>query len=128
MRPVAWVVWRPITGHCSIQRFLKQRHKEVLWAAQFEVNTSLHARFGNRSCNYHIGNYTDGTGVTRVQAYGRPFGTFKPTDFGYDVFTDKVNDSRYYKTFQSEYICNTTGSFYLECQCRRLVECEQACQ
>jgi hypothetical protein len=86
-------------------------HKEVLWSAQFEVNTSLHARFGNRSCNYHTGNYTDATGVTRVQAYGRPFGTFKPTDFGYDVFTDKVNDSRYYKTFQYEYICNTTGSF-----------------
>jgi hypothetical protein len=86
-------------------------HKEVLWSAQFEVNTSLHARFGNRSVNYHIGNYTDATGVTRVMMYGRPFGTFKPTDFGYDVFTDKVNDSRYYKTFQSEYICNTTGSF-----------------
>jgi hypothetical protein len=75
------------------------------------VNTSLHARFGNRSVNYHTGNYTDATGVTRVQAYGRPFGTFKPTDFGYDVFTDKVNDSRFYKTFQYEYICNTTGSW-----------------
>src|SRR5690606_20128201 len=29
-------------------------HKEVLWAAQFYVNTSLNGRFGgNRSCNYH---------------------------------------------------------------------------
>jgi hypothetical protein len=86
-------------------------HKEVLWAAQFDINTTLHARFGNRSVNYHIGNYTDATGVTRVMAYGRPFGTFKSTDFGYDVFTDKVNDSRFYKTFQYEYICNASGSF-----------------
>lgn len=85
--------------------------KEVLWAAQWEVNTSLAARFGNRSCNYHTGNYTDATGVARSMAYGRPFGEFKPTDFGYDAFADKVNDSRYYKTFQYEYVSNTTGSF-----------------
>lgn len=87
-------------------------HKEVLWSAQFDVNISLNGRFGgNRSVNYHIGNYTDATGVTRSMAYGRPFGIFKPTDFGYDVFTDKVNDSRYYKTFQYEYISNASGSW-----------------
>ncbi|MDB5190886.1 MAG: RagB/SusD family nutrient uptake outer membrane protein [Segetibacter sp.] len=38
--------------------------------------------------------------------YGRPFGTFKPTDWGYDNFRDKVNDSRYYKTFSYEYLSN----------------------
>lgn len=82
-------------------------HKEILWAAQFDVNTTLNGRFtGNRSVNYHIGDYTNQTGVTRVMAYGRPFGTFKPTDFGYDNFRDKVNDSRYYKTFSYEYISN----------------------
>jgi hypothetical protein len=84
---------------------------EVLWAAQFDVNTTLDGRFGgNRSCNYHTGDYTNQTGVTRVMAYGRPFGTFKPTDWAYDNFRDKVNDSRYYKTFQYEYIGNLTGS------------------
>lgn len=86
-------------------------HKEVLWAAQFDVNTTLNGRFGNRSVNYHTGNYTDATGVIRSMAYGRPFGTFKATDFGYDVFTDKVNDSRYYKTFQYEYFRNGTAGF-----------------
>ncbi|HVF97979.1 MAG TPA: RagB/SusD family nutrient uptake outer membrane protein, partial [Flavisolibacter sp.] len=87
-------------------------HKEVLWAAQFDISVALNGRFGgNRSVNYHIGNYTDATGVTRNMAYGRPFGVFKPTDFGYDVFADKVHDSRYYKTFQYEYISNATGSF-----------------
>ncbi|MBC7828748.1 MAG: RagB/SusD family nutrient uptake outer membrane protein [Chitinophagaceae bacterium] len=87
-------------------------HKEVLWAAQFDINIPLNGRFGgNRSVNYHIGDYTNQTGVTRVMAYGRPFGTFKPSDFGYDNFRDKVNDSRYYKTFQYEYTSNATGSF-----------------
>jgi hypothetical protein len=87
---------------------------EVLWSAQFDINTTLDGRFGgNRSCNYHIGDYTVQTGVTRVMAYGRPFGTYKPTDWAYDNFRDKVNDSRYYKTFSYEYICNTTGSLNL---------------
>ncbi len=82
-------------------------HKEVLWAAQFDINISLNGRFtGNRSCNYHTGDYTFQTGVTRAMAYGRPFGTFKPTDWAYDNFRDKVNDSRYYKSFQYEYISN----------------------
>lgn len=84
---------------------------EVIWAAQFDINITLDGRFGgNRSCNYHIGDYTNQTGVTRVMAYGRPFGTYKPTDWAYDNFRDKVNDSRYYKTFSSEYISNMTAS------------------
>ncbi|MBE8722244.1 hypothetical protein C4F40_16075 [Sphingobacterium sp. Ka21] len=79
---------------------------EILWAAQFDVNLTLHARFDNRSVNYHTGNYTNQSGVTRSMMYGRPFGTFKPTDWGYDNFTDRMYDSRYAKTFQHEYIAN----------------------
>ncbi len=87
-------------------------HKEVLWAANFDISISLNGRFGgNRSCNYHTGNYTDNTGVIRSMAYGRPFGTFKPTDYGYDVYTNKIHDSRYYKSFSYEYISNATGSY-----------------
>jgi hypothetical protein len=83
---------------------------EVLWSAQFDINTTLDGRFGgNRSCNYHTGDYTNQTGVVRSQAYGRPFATYKPTDWAYDNFHDKINDSRYYKTFQYEYISNATA-------------------
>lgn len=100
LAPDYWTLFNPAVSETN-------PHSEVLWAAQFDVNTALNGRFGgNRSVNYHIGNYTDLTGVTRVMAYGRPFGTFKPTDWGYDNFIDKVNDSRYYKTFQYEYIAN----------------------
>jgi len=81
-------------------------HKEVLWSAQFDINTTLNGRFQNRSVNYHTGNYTEQSGVKRAMVYGRPFGTYKPTDWAYDNFRDKVNDSRYYKTFQYEYISN----------------------
>lgn len=105
LAPDYWTLFDPKVSETS-------PHKEVLWAAQFDINISLNGRFGgNRSVNYHTGDYTAATGVTRSMAYGRPFGTFKPTDFGYDVFADKIHDSRYYKTFQYEYISNATGSF-----------------
>lgn len=100
LAPDYWTLFNPAVSETN-------PHAEVIWAAQFDVNLTLNGRFGgNRSCNYHTGDYTNQTGVTRSQAYGRPFGTFKPTDFAYDNFRDKVNDSRYYKTFQHEYISN----------------------
>ncbi len=83
---------------------------EIIWSAQFDLNTTLDGRFGgNRSCNYHTGDYTTQTGVIRAQAYGRPFALYKPTDWAYDNFHDKINDSRYYKTFQYEYVSNATS-------------------
>jgi hypothetical protein len=86
---------------------------EVIWSAQFDLNTTLDGRFGgNRSCNYHTGDYTNLTGVTRSMAYGRPFSTYKPTDWAYDNFHDKINDSRYFKTFAYEYTANGATTSY----------------
>lgn len=100
LAPDYWTLFNPAVSETS-------PHAEVLWSAQFDITIGLNGRFGgNRSVNYHIGDYTNQTGVVRAMAYGRPFGTFKPTDFAYDNFRDKVYDSRYYKTFQYEYISN----------------------
>jgi hypothetical protein len=99
-----WTLFNPAVSETGTQ------HSEVIWAAQFDINIGLNGRFGgNRSCNYHVGDYTNQTGVIRAMAYGRPFGTFKPTDFAYDNFRDKVYDSRYYKTFSYEYISNAAS-------------------
>lgn len=105
LAPDYWTLFNPAVSETGAQ------NSEVIWAAQFDINLTLDGRFGgNRSCNYHIGDYTNQTGVTRVMAYGRPFGTFKPSDFAYDNFRDKVYDSRYYKTFSYEYIGNMPTS------------------
>ncbi|MCH7401864.1 RagB/SusD family nutrient uptake outer membrane protein [Belliella kenyensis] len=100
LAPDYWTLFDPAVSESN-------PHPEVLWAAQFDTNIGLNGRFGgNRSVNYHIGNYTEQSGVNRSMIYGRPFGTFKPTDHGYDNFKDKMHDSRYAKTFQHEYIGN----------------------
>lgn len=103
-----WTLFNPAVSETGAQQ-----HSEIIWAAQFDINLTLDGRFGgNRSCNYHVGNYTDQSGVGRAMNYGRPFATFKPTDWAYDNFHNKVDDSRYYKTFQYEYISNgATTSF-----------------
>lgn len=72
-------------------------------------------RYGVRVLCVFVGNYVN-------EKYGIPdwcweYGT-KPnfymhnSDFGLDVFTDKINDSRYQKSFRLEYktALNTTGS------------------
>lgn len=106
LAPDYWTLFNPAVSETSPSA-------EVLWSAQFDVNLTLDGRFGgNRSCNYHTGDYTASSAVTRAQAYGRPFATYKPTDWAYDDFRDKVNDSRYYKTFQYEYIANGATTSY----------------
>lgn len=104
LAPDYWTLFNPAVSETSPSA-------EILWSAQFDLNTTLDGRFGgNRSCNYHTGDYTANTGVTRAMAYGRPFATYKPSDWAYDNFRDKVNDSRYYKSFQYEYISNMPAS------------------
>lgn len=98
-----WTLFNPTMSETS-------PNPEVILAAQFDGNTTLNGRFGERYCNYLIGDYTSLTSVTRSMMYGRPFGTYKPTDWAYDNFVDKINDSRYYKTFQYEYISNLATS------------------
>ncbi len=102
LAPDYWTLFDPKVSETS-------PHSEVLWAAQFDINTTLNGRFNNRYCNYHTGDYTNQTGIIRSMAYGRPFAVFKPTDWAYDNFVDKVNDSRYEKTFLHEYIGNVAG-------------------
>jgi hypothetical protein len=48
--------------------------------------------------------------VDRDLAYGRPFGRVRPTNYVLNTaFADKVNDTRYNKTFQTFYLFNRPG-------------------
>lgn len=58
-------------------------------------------------CAYYEGPDGDGTFLQRTREYGRGWRRFVPTKYLIEtVFADKVNDSRYYKSFQSLWLCN----------------------
>lgn len=99
-----------------------ENNAEVLWAVQWIDDPQFNNNNGflggdealrqNRSnfffrCFYH----NNMPGVIRDVANGRPFVRYKPTPWLLDVaFADKVNDSRYYKSFQIVWYCNSTST------------------
>ncbi len=81
---------------------------EIIFAAQFSSNLSL-AGTNNQTHMFYPGQYDAGIpGMVRDFFNGRPFRRLRPTDYTIDVF-DKINDSRFFKTFQTVYYRNATS-------------------
>lgn len=82
---------------------------EIIFAAQFSSNLSL-AGLNNTTHLYYPGQYDAGMpGMTRDFFNGRPFRRLRPTDYTIDIF-DKINDSRFFKTFQTAFYRNVSSS------------------
>jgi starch-binding outer membrane protein, SusD/RagB family len=78
---------------------------EIIFAAQFSSNLVL-AGLNNTTHMYYPTQYDAGMpGMTRDFYNGRPFRRLRPTDYTIDIF-DKINDSRFFKTFQTVYYRN----------------------
>ena len=78
---------------------------ETIFEAQFSGNLAL-AGSNNQTHLYYPGQYDAGMpGMTRDFFNGRPFRRLRPTDYTMDIF-DKINDSRFFKTFQTVYYRN----------------------
>ncbi len=78
---------------------------EIIFAAQFSGNLAL-AGLNNTTHLYYPTQYDAGMpGMTRDFFNGRPFRRLRPTDYTMDIF-DKVNDSRFFKTFQTVFYRN----------------------
>lgn len=78
---------------------------EIIFAAQFSSNLVL-AGNNNRTHEYYPTQYDVGMpGMGRDFFNGRPFRRLRPTDYTIDIF-DKINDSRFFKTFQTVYYRN----------------------
>ena len=84
---------------------------EVIFAVQYtsdpltnDAGNSLHLYFGMQ--------YDVQAGMVRDIAYGRPFKRLRPTKFLTEtVFQERVNDSRYKKSFRDTWISNNPGTF-----------------
>ena len=84
---------------------------EIIFAAQFSDNLAL-AGNNNTTHLYFVTQYDAGIaipGMTRDFFNGRPFRRIRPTDYSMDVF-DKVNDSRFFKTFQTVFYRNVASN------------------
>jgi starch-binding outer membrane protein, SusD/RagB family len=85
---------------------------EIIFAAQFSNQLTLADPLNNQTHLFYPTQYDAGIaipGMTRDFFNGRPFRRLRPTDYCMDVF-DKVNDSRFFKTFQTVYLRNVTSN------------------
>ncbi|MCF2497094.1 RagB/SusD family nutrient uptake outer membrane protein [Dyadobacter chenhuakuii] len=88
-----------------------QNHDEVVFAVQYTTDpltnstgNSLHLYFGMQ--------YDVQAGMVRDILNGRPFKRMRPTKYCLEtVFADRVNDSRYKKTFKDTWLSNNPGKF-----------------
>lgn len=94
----------------------RDNQKEILLSAQYEPTQTYNGRYGDASAIslthlYNSNHTTANAGILRDINYGRPFATVMPSDWAYDMFTDRANDSRYYKSFLTSYtVTDATGS------------------
>lgn len=85
---------------------------EVVFAVQY-TSDALTNGTGNTLHLYFGMQYDVQAGMQRDIAYDRPFKRLRPTTYLLEtVFKDRVNDSRYQKTFRSTWLCNTAGGTF----------------
>lgn len=88
-----------------------ERLSELILAADFNSNQLTTG--GNQQHLYFLSTYDQLPQMIRNTAGGRPFSRLAPTEFTFDVF-DKVNDSRFWKSFQTKGLVNNkSGTVYV---------------
>jgi len=87
-----------------------EKVSELILSAQFNANTLTTG--GNQQHLYFLSTYDQLPQMKRNLAGGRPFSRLAPTYFMYDIY-DQVNDSRFWKSFQTKSIVNNaSGAVY----------------
>ena len=82
-----------------------EKVSEVILAAQFSDDQTTWGRFGNQMHLYYPSVYQDMAGTKRDISGGREFSYVSATEYTMQVF-DRVNDSRFWKSFITCYGCN----------------------
>lgn len=86
-----------------------ETNAEIILAAQFSNNTATQGRYGNQVHLYYPSVYQNLPGMVRDLAGDREFQRMRSTDYALDVF-DRVNDSRFWKSFKTRYISNNAAN------------------
>lgn len=100
LEPDFATLWKNATGD-----YTRDKSKEIILSAQYEPTQTYNGRYGNNLVHLYNSNHTSIRACTpRTMDYGRPYATAGPSDWGIDMYADRANDSRYYKTFLTDYI------------------------
>lgn len=82
-----------------------QANAEVIFAVQFTTNP-IHNKDGNKQHLYWLSWYEDQPGMLRDIENGRPYRRHVATKKTMDNLYDRLNDSRFYKSFKWVYYAN----------------------
>lgn len=82
---------------------------EIVFSAQFNQTATTRDRFMNQQFLYFAQQYFNMPGFVRDISGGREFNYCRPTLYTYEVF-DRVNDSRFWKSFITVYNCNNPST------------------
>jgi len=104
-----------LPDYASVHQQGNEWSAETLWQVNWIDNTTFNnnTAFGgpnyqNRSLFFFRSFYENGTiGISRDVANGRPWTRYCPTSYLSNIaFADKINDSRFNKSFQTVWKCN----------------------
>ncbi len=91
-----------------------QVNNEVIFSVQFTsdpLTNGVADNQGNKLHLYFIFQYDTQSGMQRDVINGRPFKRLKPTSYLLNtVFSDRINDTRYKKTFKDTFYSNKPGT------------------
>jgi hypothetical protein len=85
-----------------------EKVSEVVLSAQFSDDQATWGRYGNQLHLYYPAVYQDLAGTSRDISGGREFSYARTTNYTLDVF-DRVNDSRFWKSFITMYGANNSA-------------------
>ena len=92
-----------------------QINDEVIFAVQYTSDPLTNGFIDNQGNKLHLYfgmQYDVQPGMQRDVANGRPFKRLKPTSYLLNtVFADRVNDTRYKKTFKDTWLSNKPGTY-----------------
>jgi hypothetical protein len=95
----------------NVHRQGNEMNGEVIWSVQYTRDPLTNAG-GNNAHVFFLMEYDTQPGMQRDTENGRPFRRYMPTNYTLNtVFADKVNDSRYKKTFKDTFLSNRPGTY-----------------
>lgn len=86
-----------------------ERVSEVILAAQFSNDVPSRGRYGNQVHLYYPSIYQNIAGLKRDISGDREFSRLRTTEYALDVY-DRVNDSRFWKSFITTYKSNNPAA------------------